>query len=239
MTQAVAGPLVAFALATFAAVAHAQSVEQAQALIDARDYATAARVLEQRLRAEPDDAQARFLLARTHAWNGEPERALPLYESLLSTEPDNADYLLGYGQALSWSGRHDQAVGVLERAQRMAPAYADIGAALAQARAAQAAAAAPPPAPTMAAPSDAPAPAMAEAAQRRRAIVLSARHDGLDSGYDDWSNLRLDLSSTQRGEFGSRLLQPLDLLFGRAHERRLGDCDRQLIASGVRLDQLA
>lgn len=208
MTKAVAGPLMAIALATLAGVAHAQSVLQAQALVDARDYAAAARVLEQRLQAAPGDAQARFLLARTHAWNGEPERALPLYESLLSTEPDNADYLLGYGQALSWSGRHDQAIGVLERAQRIAPAYTDIGVALTQARAAQAAAAAPPPvapppAPTAASPSDAPAPAMAEAAQRRRAIALSTRRDWLDSGYDDWSNLRLDLSSTQRGAFGA------------------------------------
>ena len=208
MTKAVAGPLVAVALAALAGALHAQTVEQAQARIDARDYAAAARILEQRLQAAPDDAQARFLLARTHAWNGEPGRALPLYEALLSNEPDNADYLLGYGQALSWSGRHAQASEVLERAQRIAPTYADIGAALTQARAAQVAAeapppVAPPPAPTAATPSEAPAPAMAEAPQRSRAIALSARQDWLDSGYDDWSNLRLDLSSTQRGAFGA------------------------------------
>ena len=180
--------------------ANAQTVEQAQALVELRKYADAARVLEQRLAIAPDDADAMFLLARTHAWNGEPTRALPLYERLLARSPDNVDYLLGYGQALGWAGRNEEAIEVLTRAQRLAPDYADIGPALAQARAAQDSAISPEP--LLPSPTDAPRAAAPQTPERRRTVSLSARHDWLDGAYDDWSGVRVDASSSQRGRFG-------------------------------------
>ncbi|BDU16563.1 YaiO family outer membrane beta-barrel protein [Lysobacter auxotrophicus] len=200
MTLRTAVRLSMLVLAATAGAAHAQTVAQAQALVDVRDYAAATRVLEQRLQIAPDDADATFLLARTHAWNGEPARALPLYERLLAREPDNADFLLGYGQALTWAGRQAEAIDVLTRAQRLAPTYADIGTALAQARAAQAPAAAPDP--LMPSPTDAPRPAVVQTVERRRTVSFSARHDWLDGAYDDWTGVRLDASRTQRGALG-------------------------------------
>lgn len=234
-------------------------IEAANAQIARRDWAAARATLERRLEQAPDDDAARFLLARVRAWQGEPEAALPLYATLLAREPDNADYLLGYGLAQLWSGRRDAAIETLERAQRLAPGYADVERALAQAReatnaspasgaephrgapagtatstastaatsdtastlqpastttptpsAAADADAASPSAPVAAGPDrDAPRPAAASASagptpnsERRRSLVLTARHDRLDRGYDDWRAWRLDAAATGAGRTG-------------------------------------
>lgn len=181
------------------AVAYAQDLDTVHEFIARKEYAPAAAALEQRLADAPDDAQARFLLARVHAWNGEPARALPLFEALLARDPGNTDYLLGYGQALTWSGQPGRAVEVLSRAQALAPGYADVAQALAQARAATA----PVPGPIPAQADDTPVSAsVAGESSRSRRVAVSARHDDLDNGYDDWSAVRLDVASTQRGRFG-------------------------------------
>ncbi|TWI04574.1 YaiO family outer membrane protein [Luteimonas cucumeris] len=198
--RGLAAALLAIGVAPCAAFAQTLQ-QQAQALLDQRQYAAAAELLEHRLEASPGDTDARFMLARTHAWSGEPARALPLYEKLLVDEPDNTDYLFGYGQALLWSGQPDRAVEVLERAQRLAPDYAELAQLLAQAR--------------DAAPSAQPSDATAEAStpeqavaaplpqQRYRSIAFSARRDWLDGTYDDWANLRFDVADTQAGRVGA------------------------------------
>lgn len=182
---------------------HAQGLDRAQALADRGEYDAAAALLEQRLAEAPQDRAARFLLARVLAWNDAPARALPLYEALLADEPDNADYLLGYGQTLLWSGQPLRAVAVLERAQRLAPEYAEVAQALARARAAA----------TDAPPPDAPRAARDTDACR---MAVTAHHEWLDSGYDDWRGLRLDMAAARPGRLGGYGALVAEHRFGRA-----------------------
>lgn len=141
--------------------------------------------LEVHLARQPADSEARFLLARVLAWQGQPDRALPLYGQLLANQPDNADYLLGQGQALLMAGAPQRALASLERAARLAPDYQDVQQAIQQALAALLV-----PATDSAAPARPPA-------QRRHELELSARQDWLDRGLDNWRNQRLDYVSTQ------------------------------------------
>ncbi|MBE7927706.1 MULTISPECIES: YaiO family outer membrane beta-barrel protein [Pseudomonadaceae] len=141
--------------------------------------------LEAHLAQQPGDQEARFLLARVYAWQGRPEDALPIYESLLSSQPDNADYLLGQGQALLWAGFPQRALESLERAAAIAPDYGDIQTAIQQARAA------------LAVPVIAAAPVSDLSTQRRHELQISTRKDSLDNGFDDWRSHRLDYTSTR------------------------------------------
>mgnify|MGYP003423145994 CR=1 FL=1 len=52
-------------------------------------------MLQQWLSSNPEDQEARFLLARVLAWQEKHAEALEQYERLLGTEPDNGDYLKG------------------------------------------------------------------------------------------------------------------------------------------------
>ncbi len=141
--------------------------------------------LEAHLARQPDDSEARFLLARLLTWQGQPHQALPLYDQLLARQPDNADYLLGQGQAFLSLGSPQQALASLERAARLAPNYEDVQQAIQKARAA------------LLAPGADSAPAPAPSGQRRHELELSARQDWLDRGLDNWRNQRLDYVSTQ------------------------------------------
>lgn len=138
--------------------------------------------LEAHLARHPADSEARFLLARVLAWQGQPQQALPIFEQLLASEPDNADYLLGQGQALLLAGEPRQALESLERAARIAPNYPDVQQAIQQARTALL--------------FPASSPAASAAVQRRHELELSARQDWLDRGLDNWRNQRLDYVST-------------------------------------------
>lgn len=158
--------------------AAADALRIADAHVARRDWAGARSVLEQRLAQVPEDDAARFLLARVRAWQGEPAAALPLYAALLSREPDNADYLLGYGQAQLWAGRRDAAIAALERAQRLAPGYADVDRALAQARESKVAATGAGAEPRVDAPAGPAAPASTPSATAAPSDTASASQSG-------------------------------------------------------------
>lgn len=160
-------------------------VATAQRQVEAEQLGAAQATLEAQLARQPDDSEAKFLLARVRAWQGHPERALPLYVQLLQREPDNADYLLGQGQALLWAGRPQAALVSLERAARLAPDYAEVQQVIQQARAA------------LTSPVTATVPVATVPAQRRHELELSTRQDWLDNGFDNWRRQRLDYTSTQ------------------------------------------
>jgi YaiO family outer membrane protein len=72
------------------------------------------------------DADARFLLARTLAWQGKFDQALDEYRTLLASEPGNADYRLGIGQVYVWRGAPADALNELAIARRLAPDYEQV-----------------------------------------------------------------------------------------------------------------
>lgn len=185
MTPARVATLLA-ALLLGALVPPAQAdLARAQRQVAAQDLPGAQATLERHLAQTPEDAEARFLLARVLAWQGRPDAALAHYRWLLTREPDNADYLLGEGQALLWAGRPQPALVSLERAAQRAPDYPEVQRLIAQARAAL----------------ELPAlgePALPVADHRRRhELELSLRHEDLDSGSQDWLIQRLDYASNR------------------------------------------
>jgi len=160
-------------------------VAEAERQVREQRLDAARQTLETHLATAPQDRDARFLLARVLAWQGHAEQALPLYQRLLSEQPDNADYLLGQGQALLWAGFPQRALVPLERAERLAPGYAEVQQVIQQARAA------------LSVPVTGAAPTVAAPATRRHELEISARQDWLDNGFDNWRSQRLDYSSTQ------------------------------------------
>lgn len=198
-----------------ASAAEEATLSEARAAIARQDHASAQRLLEQRLAAAPQDDEASFLLARVLAWRGQPERALPLYQTLLADAPDNADYWFGQGQAQLWSGRRDAALASLQRARALAPGNPEIATALAQAgEAAASANAAPVAADTTAERNTEPA------APHNRGIGLSVRREWLSGDRDDWQAYRLDVADVPRdarGWYGAL-----------SHERRFGRSDNAI-----------
>ena len=188
-------------------------VATAQRQVEAQQLDAAQATLEAQLARQPDDSEARFLLARVLAWQGQPEQALPHYEQLLQREPDNADYLLGQGQALLWAGRPQRALVSLERAAEIAPDYTEVQQVMQQARAA------------LTSPVTATVPVATAPAQRRHELELSIRQDWLDNGFDNWRRQRLEYDSTQPeglGWYGALL-----------REQRFGEWDEGVEAGAV------
>ena len=76
--------------------------------------------------ANPDDTDARYVLARSCAQAGRHDQALAHYDILLARDADNSDWLLGKGQALVALQRPAEALPFLERGRSVAPLYEDI-----------------------------------------------------------------------------------------------------------------
>lgn len=114
------------ALLAAAAAAFAEVPPAARAAVERRDFIEAERALIDRLSLAPEDAEARYLLARVLAWQGRHEHALAEFERLLANEPANSDYLLGEAQALVWKGEPERALPLLAKARRLAPQYEDV-----------------------------------------------------------------------------------------------------------------
>jgi len=74
----------------------------------------------------PDDTEARDVLARSCAKTGRHDEALAHYDLLLARDADNADWLLGKAQSLVAQQRPREALPLLERGRSVAPAYEDI-----------------------------------------------------------------------------------------------------------------
>ena len=74
---------------------------------------------EKELELDPDAGYARYYLVRIHLTEGNPERAIALFESISRPEGLDLDYQLG--TAYLEAGRLDAAIACLERAVRAAP----------------------------------------------------------------------------------------------------------------------
>ena len=76
--------------------------------------------------ANPDDTDARYVLARSCAQAGRHDEALAHYDILLALDANNSDWLLGKAQSLVALQRPAEALPLLERGRSVAPLYEDI-----------------------------------------------------------------------------------------------------------------
>lgn len=74
----------------------------------------------------PEDTDARYVLARSCAQAGRHDEALAHYDLLLARDANNADWLLGKAQSLVAKQRPREALPLLEHGRSVAPAYEDI-----------------------------------------------------------------------------------------------------------------
>ncbi len=94
---------------------------QAEQLARSGAYRAALERFQALAAANPGDIEARIWIARLHAWMGDDERAVAVYESILATQPQHVDALIGLGDAFVKMGRLHDAGDVLGRAESQAP----------------------------------------------------------------------------------------------------------------------
>ena len=102
------------------------SIETANSAIEKKDYTSAISVLEKHLKEAPEQFDAIYLLAKTHAWNKDINQGLALLDSLLERFPTNSDYLLSKATFLSWQDKNAQAIDLLHSARLISPNYQDV-----------------------------------------------------------------------------------------------------------------
>lgn len=169
---------------------------EALAQVEQDDLAGAQGTLQDYLTENPQDNEARFLLARVLTWQGNQTLAQAEYQQLLQAEPNNADYLLGMGISLTRGGAPSEGLTYLTQARTEAPDYEAVAVAEQEARQLITAQAAPPPRQSRLAGVPVVNWTLAER-PRRREIELSARYDWLTNNTLDGQNYRLDMVSTR------------------------------------------
>jgi Tfp pilus assembly protein PilF len=94
---------------------------QAEQLARSGSHAAALERFQALAAANPDDLDARVWIARLHAWMGNYDRAVGVYESIIATHPQHLDALIGLGDSLVKTGRLREAGVVLTLAESLAP----------------------------------------------------------------------------------------------------------------------
>ena len=87
-----------------------QVLSLAKAYTALSDYATAARLYEDYLRARPDDTNARIAYARVLNWDRRYTAAERQYEKLIDANPDRADLRYEYAEVLSYESNFAEAL---------------------------------------------------------------------------------------------------------------------------------
>jgi tetratricopeptide (TPR) repeat protein len=87
-----------------------QALSLAKAYTALSDYATAARLYEDYLRARPDDTNARIAYARVLNWDRRYTAAERQYERLIDENPDRADLRYEYAEVLSYEANFAEAL---------------------------------------------------------------------------------------------------------------------------------
>ena len=99
------------------------SLDEAWVAVKARQYLVAEEILRERVKQKDDDWEARFLLARVLAWQGQFDQAIEYYDELIRHEPENADFHFGLAQVHVWRAAPVEALPILETARKLAPDY--------------------------------------------------------------------------------------------------------------------
>lgn len=110
------------------AVADTADVSYAQATlaVSNKDFEQAETILNRYLQQQPNDIEARFLLARVLSWQEKWTDAMRMFNNLLEEQPDNADFLLARANTQEWMGHRKEALRDLENARQLSPDYSEI-----------------------------------------------------------------------------------------------------------------
>ena len=118
------------ALLTFSINAGAEtgssSYTQARLAVSNKNFKQAEAILSRHLQHQPDDIEARFLLARVLSWQKKWTDAVALFNDLLEEKPDNVDFLFARANMLEWMGHRKAALQDLENARQLSPDYSAI-----------------------------------------------------------------------------------------------------------------
>jgi tetratricopeptide (TPR) repeat protein len=87
------------------------------------DYKLAVEPLQKVFARDPDNAQARSLLADAYLQSQRWTEASAMYKQMVTVTPDDARLWNNYGAALNASGQQAQAVAALETAVRLDPGF--------------------------------------------------------------------------------------------------------------------
>lgn len=116
-----------------AALAQEPALEHAVVAARAGEYARALELLQPLAAANPRDHEVRLWIGRVHLWMGRPDLAEPVFRAVMLEDGAHTGALLGVAGARL---AHDDASGALEvlrRAEQIAPADADVLAAMGRA----------------------------------------------------------------------------------------------------------
>lgn len=94
----------------------AAAIAAARASADAKRFDEAAATLRGALARDPENRDARSLLARVLAWGRRYDESIAEYRRILAAHPDDAFDRAGYARVLAWSGRSDLALPEFRRA---------------------------------------------------------------------------------------------------------------------------
>ncbi|HKT23926.1 MAG TPA: tetratricopeptide repeat protein [Terriglobales bacterium] len=101
-------------------------VTKVRAQLAKNNFAAAARVVDERLHAAPDDLEAQGWRARILAWSGKWPEAEMQYRDVLRKAPNDVDILLGLSDVLFWEGKLGEAASLVEQAQELQPGNFEI-----------------------------------------------------------------------------------------------------------------
>lgn len=108
-------------LCIFTVTCYATELDKAREHINAMEYPQAITVIENYLASHTSDVQARYLLARTYAWDNQYAKAEQVYTELLKQESDNTQYMFGKAQALIWQSKNSEAIALLDKIIKHVP----------------------------------------------------------------------------------------------------------------------
>ncbi len=89
--------------------------------LDSEDMASAQRVYESLLKADPDNVEAQRWLADVHFWSRNYEEAIARYEALLARSPDDLALRESYAKSLLWIGRYRDAAPLFTELLKLQP----------------------------------------------------------------------------------------------------------------------
>jgi len=102
------------------------SIDDANTAIKANNFAHAISILENFTAENQNNYDAKYLLAKTYAWNKDIDRGIAALDILLNKFPANSDYLLSKATFLSWQDKNNEAIELLHTARIISPTYQDV-----------------------------------------------------------------------------------------------------------------